>query len=866
MAEAGGNEVLLERRPQLEALREWLAEARAGQGRLVFLGGEAGVGKTALARSFLASLDDLTTAVGACDPFDTPRPLGPVVDLAGRLGGDLDRLLAGGGRRDQVFAAVLAGLRAAAPAALVLEDVHWADEATFDLIRFLGRRIADLPLLLLTTYRSDETYARHPLVATMGDLASLAAVRRLGLSPLSRGAVTILAAGRHPDPERLHAITGGNPFFVTEVLASRTDGVPATVRDAVMARTTRLSTAGRQVLEAAAAIGRRAVPALVDMVARAGVEAIDECVASGVLEQQDGGIAFRHELARSAVLESIPAGRCSTLYARVLSALRTGPFAVEDPATLAHYAVLAGDAAAVLELAPRAAEQAGSLGVPRQAAAQLDAALRLGAVLTPARRAALLELRSRHCYVAGDWPEALISSSKALHLRREMGDRAGEAENLAVMTQLHYLAGDPAVAAPLASLAMERLPELAESPPLARTLASLTLVHAARGRIAEAIELGRQAIEVAERVGETEALAVAATMTGMVLVDSVHGPGQALLVRGLELALESGRDDMVVGSCTSLYGSDVVRRHFDDAQRWYDRGMEYLASRELRFGQAWIDGARCLERMYRGQWTEAADLARMCCAAPIPLFRAVPLVVLGTVAARRGRSDAFEHLDAALAAADAGRSVLRLMAARAARAEAAWLRGSTAQALAEADAGLALDSAYANPWMRGELIAWRRRAGGDVAAEGPIAEPYALQLAGHGRRAAEWWRSMDCPYEAAWALADGDDEPGLREAHHAFERLGAEAACRRIVQRLRVAGAPAIPRGRRATTRAQPFGLTSRERDVVDLVIQGWSDSAIAAHLCVSRRTASHHVSAILAKLEVSSRREVAERYREGRR
>jgi len=368
---------------------------------------------------------------------------------------------------------------------------------------------------------------------------------------------------------------------------------------------------------------------------------------------------------------------------------------------------------------------------------------------------------------------------------------------------------------------------------------------------------------VAERANESEALAVAVTMTGTVLVDSEPEPGQALLVRGLQLALESGRDDMAVGSFSILYGSEVLRRRFGEARPWHDRGMEFLAGRELRFGRAWIDGLRSLEGLYRGRWTEAADLAMTCCDVPLPLFRALPLIVLGTVAARRGRLDAFEHLDAALADAEAGGGVLRLMAARAARAEAAWLRGSSTRALTEADAGLALDSALANPWMRGELMAWRRRAGGGGALERPIAEPYALQLAGDWRGAGAWWRSMDCPYEAAWALADGDDEAALREAHQAFDRLGAEAARRRVAQRLRVAGVQAIPRGRRATTRAQPFGLTSREREVADLVIRGLSDSEIAAHLCVSRRTASHHVSAILAKLEVGSRRDVAERCRQ---
>src|SRR6185503_15646420 len=213
---------LLEREPALAALQGALADVAHGEGRVALVYGEAGIGKTTLVDSFArARRQPGRTLWGACDSLHTPRPLGPVYDIAQQAGSALlDRLEAGAPPR-AIFAAVLEELGRRPPVVAVLEDLHWADAATLDLIRFLGRRIRQVPALLVLTYRDDELGPRHPLRIALGDLATGAAVRRIALSPLSVAAVRTLATGQPLDATALHRQTGGNPFFVTEALASR---------------------------------------------------------------------------------------------------------------------------------------------------------------------------------------------------------------------------------------------------------------------------------------------------------------------------------------------------------------------------------------------------------------------------------------------------------------------------------------------------------------------------------------------------------------------------------------------------------------------------------------------------------------------
>ena len=307
--------------------------------------GEAGIGKTSLVRAFVRDRQE-PVLIGSCEPLTTPRPLQALHDMAHQAGGRLAALMASDAGRHDLFTALLDRLTAS-PTAAVVEDVHWADEATLDLLVFLGRRLTDTGSVLLLTVREPTTDAPPRLAEVLGHLSTGAPhFLRIDLQPLSVDAVAVLAGGHPSAAARVHAATAGNPFFVTEVLASAEDEVPATVKDAVLGRAARLGDGARAVLEAAAVVPDRIELALLYAVSGSAPADVEVCERVGLLEVGPRFATYRHELARLAVVDSLPAVRRQQLHAAVVAHLLTRPGHLES--RIAHHADLAGDSETVL--------------------------------------------------------------------------------------------------------------------------------------------------------------------------------------------------------------------------------------------------------------------------------------------------------------------------------------------------------------------------------------------------------------------------------------------------------------------------------------------------------------------------------------
>src|SRR5262249_4635697 len=356
----------------LQKLAGALDEVASGRGRIALVSGEAGIGKTSFVDHFIESQRERVCALkGNCDPLFTPTPLGPLHDVARQVGGSLPAQPESPTPRADLFVGILDRLRRSLkPVVLVIEDLHWADEATLDLIKYLSRRIAQVKVLLVVTYRDDEVAGRPPLRLLLGDLAASKATVRIGLPRFSIEAVRTLIGGRHFDAAAVLRQPSGNPFFVTEVLSSATSGLPATVRDAVLARVACLTPPGRKVLEAAAVIGARIDHGLLEKVLDGQLDSLAECMRVGMLEPAGDGFAFRHELMREAVLTDLDPARFRDLNRRALDTLRWSEVTRADAAQLVQYAQGAGDADAVIEYGLRAARAASSVGAHREAAAQ----------------------------------------------------------------------------------------------------------------------------------------------------------------------------------------------------------------------------------------------------------------------------------------------------------------------------------------------------------------------------------------------------------------------------------------------------------------------------------------------------------------
>jgi len=341
---------LLERSAQLALFDDRLAAVRRDlRGRLVLVSGEAGIGKTALLRAFCDRPRAGRVLWGGCDALHTPRALGPFVDVAEQAGGELAAVIGRAATPTAVAAALTDDVRRQ-PAILVLEDLHWADEATLDVIRLLARRMGQVPALILATTRADELDRSHPLRMALGELPA-DAVERVALAPLSLAAVAELAGTTGVDAAELHRSTAGNPFFVSEVLAAHGDAVPETVRDAVLARAARLDPEARTVLDAVAVEPMRVELWLLEALVEDGSAGLDACLASGMLRAAGSAVGFRHEIARVVIEEALAPHRRALLARRALEALTASIGRRADLARLAHHAEAADDAEAVLRYA-----------------------------------------------------------------------------------------------------------------------------------------------------------------------------------------------------------------------------------------------------------------------------------------------------------------------------------------------------------------------------------------------------------------------------------------------------------------------------------------------------------------------------------
>src|SRR6516165_78606 len=359
---------LLERQAELQTLGTAIERASMGRGSAVLVLGEAGTGKTSLVHAFLAAAAGRARVLaGTCEDLLTPRALGPLrVAARSAAGGPLAAALSPGADPDLVFTAVCDELASPpSPAILVIDDAHWADCATLDVLRYLGTRVPDLPAVLLVTYRDDALGRGHSLRGVLGVLGSAAATR-LRLTRLTLAAVRRLAAATSVDPDVLFRLTGGNPFYVTEVLANPGAIVPPTVVDAVLARVAALSQEAQAALDRLAVVPSGAEVGLLRVLA-GDLAPVAEAERAGVVEIRGDVVAFRHELARRAVAESLPASIRLELNADVLRALLTRPDC--DPFRALHHAVEAGDDAAVIVHGETAAREATRVGAYPQAAA-----------------------------------------------------------------------------------------------------------------------------------------------------------------------------------------------------------------------------------------------------------------------------------------------------------------------------------------------------------------------------------------------------------------------------------------------------------------------------------------------------------------
>ena len=851
---------LLEREQALGALEGWLDDVSAARaGRVAFVAGEAGIGKTALVQAFCAGAVPARALWGWCDPLATPAPLGPVVEIAGALGGRAQATLASSARPYEVARALLEDLALDPPAIVVLEDLHWADEGTLDALGYLARRIAQAPALVIGTFRDDELDAAHPLRATLGLLAGAPRVERMQLDRLSRDAVRTLAHTREQDTDALFSTTGGNPFFVTELLAGPSGDVPATVRDAVLLRASPLDGQARALLDVIAVVPAETELWLLERVSDGGLEGLGRCLAAGMIEPHGQAVRFRHELARLALEWELGVSDSLELHRRVLRALEE---AGAEPARLVHHAERAGDEQALLRHAVAAAERSAALGAHREAAAHYTRAIAVAGGRPSAEQAELLGRGAFELYLTERVGEAIELQRQSLALLREGEDRVREGDALRLLSRYLWFGGHGEEAATVAQAAVAVLEACpVEGPELARAYSTISQLRMLAGESRAALIWGQRALALAERIGVPDVAVHALSNIGSAeVMAGQERTGRAKLEDCLRRARAAGLDDDVGRAYANLASTPTWRRQLAVADRYLAEGIAYCDEHDLSSYGTYLRAWRARQQLDSGRWIAAAEVIEEVLAQPeaAPPTRIVVLTAQGLLAHRRGEHGrARRLLDEAFGLARSTRELQRLGPVAAARAEGAWLQRSLSEVDGASADAVALAAERGDPWTLGELTLWRHRAGLESPA-GPVAAPFEAELAGDCTRAAMLWTDLGCPYDAALALAQSEREQELRRALEDLRRLGAEPAARIVARRLRSMGALNIPRGQNRATTSNPASLTDRELEVLALLAEGLRNADIADRLVVSSRTVEHHVSAILAKLGARTRAEAA--------
>jgi DNA-binding CsgD family transcriptional regulator len=858
---------LADREQELGVIIAKADDARAGRGGLLVVSGESGAGKTSFVETFVDQwVIDERVLWGACDPLPTPRPLGPVHDMADRLAPATRTVLAESAVPYDIFEAVCEDLKTA-PSVLVLDDLHWADQGTIDLLRFVLRRIAQTRSLAVGIVRDDEVGVRHPLRALLGDVARSTRACSLPLPPLSVQAVERLAGDTAVDAAWLHDVTGGNAFFVCEMLdhkrvsASDTD-LPTTVRDAVLARTADLDAAAWDALNLLSC-SPGVVPdrLLTDLgVTLPALRALSD---AGLIRRSSRGVAFRHDLCRMAIGSVIPPGAGAGLHRRLLDAYEATSNV--DPAVLTHHALGADDNERIRRAAYEAGLTAARSGAHTQAAEFFTIAIDHGGRAEPDEEAELLELLAWEFYLIDKLPDAITACQHAMHIRQQLGEWAAVSANHHSLSVFQWYSANRDLAERHAAMAIEVLDaETTDANELVQLGHAIAMQSYLAGLVSDlnlSMTLIARAHEIADKTGDSDLLVRARLIEnyGVMLMGEKSGREAVLSI------LQAGPkhvDELYSGGWSNITYLDVEQRRLDSAAELLEISIPMMMEHDLPICRVWQTGSRARMQLMVGEWDEATADADWLLEGPsAPMGRTWPSLIRALVALRRG-GDGAEPLDDAWQLACRLREPIRMLPVAAAITEFSWLTGVLDDRLAQCRELLADGPIAGLEWSRGELAAWLRRLGDTVDTVG-VAAPYRLLLEGAYEAAADEFHRLSMPYDGALALVDSGDPALLTRALDILDRLGADAVAAKVRRELRSQGVTAVPARRRTATLANPAGLTARQVEVVRLLDEGLTNAELAERLYLSVKTVDHHVSAILNKLDVSKRRDAVRRARE---
>ncbi len=833
---------LIERAGFLTKLQSKFNDVAQGEGHCILVSGESGIGKTSLVRAFCQEKKaNANIYLGSCDALFTPRPLAPLYDILWQLGNEALKKDGNIDDRAGLFAQFFHQLGdQQGTTLLVFEDIHWADEATLDLIKFLARRITRIPCLFILTYRDDEIHSLHPLRNLLGQLPSHS-FTRLQLAPLSRQAVEQLAAEKGYNGEDVYSISGGNPFYVNEILASYSLGIPDNIKDAILSVYNHLEEKLKHVWEILSVLPTGFEVGYLEKLEPDYAAAIAPCLEAKIMFFREGKLFFKHELYRRTIETSLSPFVRIALNKRVLETCRKDFEQKGELERIIHHAKNANEHEIVVRYAPLMAGQAACLGAHIEASKLYFSAIEYYQGKDKGMLAGFYECYAYECYLTNRIKEAIVYQLRALNIWKEKADTERTGNAMWFLSRLWWFDGNRKEAESAARQAIDTLADQPSSRAKAMAFSNMSQLKMLSDQTVECIHWGEKAIVIARELDDEEILSHAYNNVGTVQVriPAYKQRGIQLLEQSLGLALKHSWHEHAARAYTNLV-SDMVRiKDYPFARQALAEGLQYCEERELGSWRTYMLSWKARLMLETGRWDEACQIADDLINNELlpPIVQIGALVVAATIKMRRGASEVLPLLERAKAKAFEAMELQRILPALAALLEYEWITGERIVEKAAIETAIGLSAQSPNIGELGEFEFWLLKVRNQRI---PLREPAESTLA-------------DNPYEQALTLFEGS-ETDKRKAITIIHQLGANAVYEKMKQGMRSSGIKSIPRGVRKTTQSNPALLTDREIGVLKLLQAGLQNKEIGSQLFISAKTVDHHISAILFKLEVNSR------------
>ena len=849
---------LIERAGFLTSLQSQFESVIAGEGHCVLLSGEAGIGKTSLVKAFCNDLrKDYKIYQGTCDALFTPRPLAPLYDILSQMGKGLSEFSIDIADRTAFFTRFFHELHIQKEASLIVfEDIHWADEATLDFIKFLARRITQLRCLFILTYRDDEIHSRHPLRNVLGQL-NPDSFNRIQLLPLSRQAVDKMAEEKGFNGEDVYRISGGNPFYVNEILASSSKSVPDNIKDSILSVFNRMEDRAKYIWEILSVLPAGIRIDYIEKIEPLYTTVIERCLDSKILILENGHLFFKHELYRRTVEVSLSPLLRVALNKKILDMLRENFEQNQEIEQIIHHAKNANEYDLVVHYAPIAAKQAASVGAHTEASRLYLTAIEYYQGNDQNILIQFYESYAYECYLINQIKEAIIYTGKSLNLWKKKNDEEKIGNSLRFLSRLWWFDGNRKKAESFGVQAIEVLDKQPTSKAKAMAYSNMSQLKMLSDEIEECIAWGEKASAIARELNDEETLSHALNSMGSALmtIQSSKSKGIELLKQSMEIALRNSYHEHVARAYTSLGSNSVTLKDYDFARKKLDEGINYCEERDIDSWKLYMLAWKARLNLETGNWKEAYSIADdlLKNENQSPVIKIGVLLVVATIKMRKGDPDALPLLLEAKIRAFETMELQRIIPALSALLEYEWITGETCIETEDLDRTVNMIVQIEKISKKNKFYYWLRKARRQYLPIKERYEGYEGTSSSIVSKEAAAWEKLGCQYEQALTLFEGSDDD-KRKAISIIHQLGATAVYEKMKFEMRGSGIKSIPRGIRKTTQSNPALLTDRELDVLHLLNEGMQNKEIAAKLFISAKTVDHHISAILYKLEVKSR------------